>query len=72
MRGKIATALDMLEASPPEAITIGSVALGSALAHLDFRFPDEPWRSGRPRLAAWFENFAARPSMRFTPFVDQY
>jgi glutathione S-transferase len=72
MRGKIAAALDELETSPPSGLTIGEVALGSALAHLDFRFPDEPWRSGHPRLAAWFETFAARESMRATPFVDKY
>jgi glutathione S-transferase len=72
MRGKIAAALDALEAARPTGITVGAVALGSALAHLDFRFPDEPWRPGRPRLSAWFATFAARPSMRATSFVDQY
>jgi glutathione S-transferase len=72
MRRKIANALDGLEAAPPSAVTVGAVALGSALAHLDFRFPDEPWRTGRPKLTAWFEGFAARPSMRATPFLDQY
>ncbi len=72
MRGKIAKVLDMLETNPPAGLNVGAVALGSALAHLDFRFPDEPWRPGHPRLAAWFEAFAARPSMRATPFVDQY
>jgi glutathione S-transferase len=72
MRAKIATALDHLEQTPPTEITVGEVALGSALAHLDFRFPEEPWRPGRPRLAAWFGEFSARPSMRATPFADQY
>lgn len=72
MRGKIAKALDALEANPPAVVNVGAVALGSALAHLDFRFPDEPWRPAHPKLAAWFEAFAARPSMRATSFVDQY
>jgi glutathione S-transferase len=72
MRAKIAAALDHLEGMPPTEITVGEVALGSALAHLDFRFADEPWRAGRPRLAAWFSEFSARPSMRATPFADQY
>jgi glutathione S-transferase len=72
MRAKIAAALDHIERAPPTEITVGEVALGSALAHLDFRFPDEPWRAGRPRLAAWFGEFSARPSMRATPFTDQY
>ncbi len=25
--------------------------------------PDEGWRDSRPKLAAWFEKFATRPSM---------
>jgi glutathione S-transferase len=72
MRCKIGKTLDALEASPPTGLTIGEVSLGSALAHLDFRFPEEPWRPGRPKLAAWFETFSARPSMKATPFVDRY
>jgi glutathione S-transferase len=72
MRAKIAAALDCVEQTQPTGITVGEVALGSALAHLDFRFPDEPWRPGRPRLAAWFHQFSARSSMRATPFADQY
>lgn len=42
----------------------GTIALGCALGYLDLRFPDEAWRGGRPRLAAWHETFSARPSMR--------
>lgn len=72
MNEKIAAALDALDAAPPEGLTIGEITLGSALAHLDFRFPDKPWRPGRPQLAAWFHLFSARPSMRATPFVDKY
>jgi len=72
MRCKISKALNSLEALSPTGLTVGEVSLGSALAHLDFRFPDEPWRPGRPKLAAWFETFSARPSMRATPFVDKY
>jgi glutathione S-transferase len=72
VRAKIAAALDYLEGVTPTEITVGEVALGSALAHLDFRFPEEPWRPGRPCLAAWFGEFSARSSMRATPFADQY
>ena len=74
-RLKIAAALDRLEtegfspASPPD---IGHIAIGCALAHLDFRFAAEDWRAGRPRLAAWYAAFAARPSMRATEYVDAY
>lgn len=45
---------------------LGAIAVGCALGYLDFRFADEPWREGRPRLAAWYEAFAARPSMAQT------
>jgi glutathione S-transferase len=72
MKAKIAAGLDSIEAAPPSAVTIGEIALASALAHLDFRFPGDPWRLSRPRLSAWFEVFAARPSMVVTEFVDQY
>ncbi|MEQ1899268.1 MAG: glutathione S-transferase [Devosia sp.] len=72
MKSKIDAGLALLEREPPEGLTIGAVAVGSALAHLDFRFPDLLWRPARPRLASWFETFGARPSMRATMFVDQY
>lgn len=72
MRAKIDAALAQLEAAPPSGVTVGTIALGSALAHLDFRFPEAPWRPDRPALTAWFEAFAARPSMRATAFVDQF
>lgn len=68
-RRKTATAraLDLLESEAPqlgEDVTIGQVALGVALGYLDFRFPADEWRSGRPRLAAWYDDgFASRPSM---------
>jgi glutathione S-transferase len=71
MRAKITAALDSVEA-PPTGLTVGAIAMASALAHLDFRLPDLQWRSGRPRLDAWFAAFSARPSMVATDFVDQY
>ena len=69
MRAKIAAALDCVEQTPPTGITVGEVALGSALAHLDFRFPDEPWRAGPPAPRRVVPPFSARPSMRATPFA---
>lgn len=65
----IARTLDLLES---EAHTLGdeanggTIALGCALGYLDFRFNAENWRDGRPRLAAWYEKFASRPSMQAT------
>ena len=43
---------------------LGSIATGCALGYLDFRFADRDWRGAAPKLAAWFESFAARPSMQ--------
>lgn len=73
-RTKIASAtaaLERDEAFLEGAFAIGQIAATSALAHLDFRFPDDPWRPGRPKLAAWFAAMAKRPSVTATAFVDQ-
>jgi glutathione S-transferase len=53
-----------------EAFGIGEIALGCALSYADFRFADLDWRKGRPRLAAWHEGFAARPSARATEVIN--
>ncbi len=60
--------LDVLEsmAGMLEGVTIGTIAVACALGYLDFRFSDDAWRDGRPRLAAWFETFAKRPSLSET------
>jgi glutathione S-transferase len=74
-RAKIGGALDRIEREADSlsvgAITIGEIGTASALAHLDFRFPDENWRSGRRHLAAWFEAIGKRSSILATAFVDQ-
>jgi len=72
---KITTALDQLEIGAGDLegrLHIGQIAVACALAHLDFRFAADGWRSGRPRLAAWYDAFAARASMRATEYVDAY
>jgi glutathione S-transferase len=66
---KIARALDRIEELAEgfgEAVDVGVIAAACALGYLDFRFPEDRWRDGRPRLAAWFERFDERPSMRAT------
>ena len=66
---KVRRALDALDAdvaSLGDGVDLGTIAIGCALGYLDFRFPDEGWRSSRPALAAWFEAFDARASMRAT------
>ena len=74
-RLKIAATLDRLEAEAEGlagALGIGHIAIGCALAHLDFRFAADDWRAGRPRLARWYGDFARRPSMQATEYVDAY
>jgi len=74
-RLKIGSALDRIEADgvdPAGTPDIGHIAIGCALAHLDFRFAADAWRTGRPTLSAWFGAFAKRPSMCATQYVDVY
>jgi glutathione S-transferase len=47
-------------------VTIGQVTAGCALGYLDFRYPDEGWKARHPKLAAWYQDFAKRPSMQQT------
>jgi glutathione S-transferase len=60
--GKVARGLDSLEIHIPHLSpvpTIGAIAVACALGYLDLRFGTE-WRTGRPRLTAWLDDFAAR------------
>jgi glutathione S-transferase len=71
---KRAAALDTLEAEASALESapfgIGHVAIGCALDYLDFRWPAEDWRPGRPALARWHDGFRVRPSARATEHVD--
>ncbi|MFB0922756.1 MAG: glutathione S-transferase [Alphaproteobacteria bacterium] len=65
----VVAALDQLEGEADDLkgpVTIGQIAVACALGYRDFRFNDMDWRAGRPNLAAWYEAFAARPSMTNT------
>jgi glutathione S-transferase len=60
--GKVARALDYLEAHPPSlegSLHAGHVAVACALGYLDLRFKGE-WRAGYPKLTAWLDAFAAK------------
>lgn len=66
---KIVRALDELERCSDffqARLTIAHIAAACALGYLDFRLPEEDWRSGRAKLSAWYETFSQRPSMRET------
>ena len=47
-------------------LDIGHIAVGCALAYVDFRQPDSNWRHGNEALADWFADFESRPSMLAT------
>ena len=58
-------------ALPTLAITdsrfdLGDITLACALAYLDFRLPEIPWRTAHPDLALWLDRINQRPSMRAT------
>lgn len=61
---KVRRGLDVLETETlGDTVDIGTISIACALGYLDFRYPDEGWRDTRPALGAWYETFAARPSM---------
>ena len=66
---KIARALRVFEAEPPEELSdVGTIALASALGYLDLRF-EGAWRADHPRLVAWLDVFSdATPSFEATRF----
>lgn len=55
---KFRRALDALELEGASlgVVDIGTLALACALGYLDFRFAEERWREGRPKLAVWYES----------------
>lgn len=69
----IGRGLDALEASVGEwgdELTLGQITAAAACGYLDFRFPGDEWRKGRPALTDWYEAFAQRPSMKATVPAD--
>ncbi len=66
---RINAALDALEndrAGEFGDVHLGTISVACILGYLDFRWPDWGWRNGRPKLAAFYETFSARPSMQAT------
>lgn len=50
-------------------VDYAQIAVAVLCAHMDFRLADLlDWRDGHPGLAAWFEEFAARSSMKGSDF----
>jgi glutathione S-transferase len=68
-RGKVSRALDLLEKEADtlgDLQTIGEITIGCALGYLDFRYANEPWRPGHPKLEAWFAKAAKLPPLAET------
>jgi glutathione S-transferase len=69
-RDRIARCLDQLELAVPalgrDALNMTHIASGVACSYMDFRYPQDAWRHGRPQLARWYAGFAQRPSMTRT------
>lgn len=67
---KLRACIPVLEASASritaQPLHIGHIAVATSLAYIDFRFPEIAWRTGSDALLAWYEPFAARPSMLAT------
>jgi glutathione S-transferase len=47
-------------------LDISHLALAGCLGYVDFRFPDTHWGDRFPRVAAWYEEAALRPSLAQT------
>ena len=68
-RDKVSRAVDALEAeagSLGNLATIGEITVGCALGYLDFRFGNEPWRPGHPKLEAWYAKVVQLPPLART------
>ncbi len=66
--GIVERAVDAMEAAADTytGIDIGLLTTGISLGYLDFRLPDFDWREDHPRLASWYQEIAARPSLQDT------
>ena len=68
-QGKVKNSLDDLEkdaANLNKLDTIGEIAIACALGYLDFRFANEPWRPGHPKLEAWYASVVNLPALAKT------
>ncbi|MDE0061112.1 MAG: glutathione S-transferase [Defluviicoccus sp.] len=67
--GKIARSLARLEhdlAALDGTLTIAPIAAACAIGYMELRDCRPGWRDRHPALAAWYDRFAERPSMRAT------
>ncbi|MDX2158300.1 MAG: glutathione S-transferase N-terminal domain-containing protein [Hyphomicrobiaceae bacterium] len=74
---KFRAAFDRLEAEAGAgalagSFGIGQIAVACVLGYADFRYAAEGWRNGRPKLAAFAQSIANRPSLVATTHMDAY
>ena len=65
--GKVARGLDRLETMLERLegpLNYAHICTAVLCGWCDFRLADTGWRDGRPGLAAWYDEFAKRPSMQ--------
>jgi glutathione S-transferase len=68
-QGKVKAALAVLEAEADGLgmlTNIGEITIACALGYMDFRYANEPWRPGHPKLEAWYAKVSAMPAMART------
>ncbi|WP_421999100.1 glutathione S-transferase N-terminal domain-containing protein [Reyranella sp.] len=68
-QAKVARALAALEKdadSLGDLKTIGEITIACALGYLDFRYANEPWRPGHPKLDAWYAKVVKLPPLAET------
>ncbi len=59
-------ALDERVPAAGTVFDLAQITTGIACSYNDWRFPDDGWRAAAPRLAAWYDTIAERPSMKAT------
>ena len=68
-QGKVKAALAVLEAEADSLgmlTNIGEITIACALGYMDFRYANEPWRPGHPKLEAWYAKVSTMPAMART------
>jgi glutathione S-transferase len=51
---------------PGTTFDLAQITTAVACSYQDWRYPDDGWRNGAPRLAAWYGIAAQRPSLKAT------
>ena len=73
---KFKAAFDQLEVEAAKLDSgrfgLAEIAVAAVVGYADFRYAAEDWRKGRPRLAAFADRIAVRPSITATAHVDTY